>query len=93
MLLIIALCALTGFTCGLLITHWLGLGSVSLIVTALILVAMPWDLLLLPKWLASLLALQLAWLGGNVVRLRLGPSMRPLDRRSFDCSKTNVPSA
>lgn len=49
MLLIIALCALTGFTCGLLITHWLGLGSVSLIVTALILVAMPWDLLLLPK--------------------------------------------
>jgi hypothetical protein len=93
MLLVFALCALAGLACGLLIPHWLGLGSVCIGMTALLLIATPWDLLLPAKWLTSLLALQLAWLGGSSIRLRLGPLIAPRHRLGSNCSKRNVPSA
>jgi hypothetical protein len=69
MLPILASCALAGLACGLLRLNWFGLAALSALVTAILFFVMPWDLLLLPKWLASLLVLQLAWLVGTAVRI------------------------
>lgn len=69
MLPILASCAFAGFACGLLLVNLFGLALLSALVTAILFVAMPWDLLLVPKWLASLLVLQLAWLGGTVLKI------------------------
>jgi membrane protein implicated in regulation of membrane protease activity len=88
MLLIIALCVLVSFSCGLLLVHWLGLAALSLAVTAIVLLAMPWDLLLVPKWFAALFALQLAWFGGNVVKISREDGSRKLsDDESLPSAK------
>lgn len=69
MLMILALCALAGFACGLLLLNWFGLALVSVAVSVASLFAIRWDLLFIPKWCVIVTTLQFAWLAGNIVRL------------------------
>ena len=71
MLLFITLSAAVACLCGLLIRHWAPLCLVSIVASIIFFSAMPWDLLLLPKWIALLTGLQLAWFAGSVVRFFL----------------------
>jgi hypothetical protein len=71
MVLFIACCAVTAFLCGLLILHWAPLVPISVVTNIVIFLGMPWDRLLIPKWIALLTAIILAWISGVVSRFLL----------------------
>ena len=61
--------AIVGLACGLFLVHWFRLAFLGILLSvALVLIAQR-DLMLIPKWLACLTALQLPYLAGALLRL------------------------
>jgi CheY-like chemotaxis protein len=82
-MLLITLCAtITGLVCGLFLLHWFALADIALVMSAIFLIVMPWDGLLIPKLFVLLTAFQLAYLAGAGIALCRGDAQNLSDSES-----------
>jgi hypothetical protein len=66
-----AVCAaLTGFTLGLFVPHWIGVVIISFVMSTAFFTTTPWDSLTIPKWIGLLTVLQVAYLAGVACTIR-----------------------
>jgi hypothetical protein len=80
--------AVVGFVCGLLVLHWVAVALLSTLASVVFLLVASWDVMLLPKWLGLMTALQLAYLAGAA--LRLGREDRPRIGQACDESREGL---